>query len=108
MSILSSFIVRPSFSASFISSLLKLIWADGGYAGQLIEWVKVTCNRSQTSTLMGIPVNSEDILLYSEYINSILNYKNPFKYLYENDKVLYSTVYSFSYLVVIDTVMTIR
>jgi putative transposase len=23
---------------------LKLIWTDGGYAGQLIEWVKVTCN----------------------------------------------------------------
>ena len=22
---------------------LKLIWADGGYAGQLIEWVKDTC-----------------------------------------------------------------
>ena len=23
---------------------LKLIWADNGYSGQLIEWVKVTCN----------------------------------------------------------------
>lgn len=23
---------------------LRLIWADGGYAGQLIEWVKATCN----------------------------------------------------------------
>ncbi len=22
---------------------LKLIWADGGYAGQLIEWVATTC-----------------------------------------------------------------
>lgn len=22
---------------------LKLIWADGGYAGQLIDWVKATC-----------------------------------------------------------------
>jgi putative transposase len=25
-------------------SRLKLIWADGGYAGQLIEWVKTACN----------------------------------------------------------------
>ena len=24
-------------------SRLRLIWADGGYAGQLIEWVKNTC-----------------------------------------------------------------
>jgi putative transposase len=23
---------------------LALIWADGGYAGQLIDWVKTTCN----------------------------------------------------------------
>lgn len=23
---------------------LQLIWADGGYAGQLIEWVKQTCD----------------------------------------------------------------
>jgi putative transposase len=23
---------------------LALIWADGGYAGQLIAWVKTTCN----------------------------------------------------------------
>lgn len=23
---------------------LALIWADGGYAGQLIEWVKTTCD----------------------------------------------------------------
>ncbi len=23
---------------------LALIWADGGYAGQLITWVKTTCN----------------------------------------------------------------
>jgi putative transposase len=23
---------------------LKLIWADGGYAGQLIEWVQNTCH----------------------------------------------------------------
>ena len=22
---------------------LKLIWADGGYAGQLVEWVKTAC-----------------------------------------------------------------
>ena len=22
---------------------LELIWADGGYAGQLIDWVKATC-----------------------------------------------------------------
>ena len=22
---------------------LKLIWADGGYAGKLIDWVKYTC-----------------------------------------------------------------
>ena len=25
-------------------SRLKLIWADGGYAGQLVEWVKDSCN----------------------------------------------------------------
>jgi putative transposase len=24
-------------------SRLRLIWADGGYAGQLVEWVKNTC-----------------------------------------------------------------
>lgn len=24
-------------------SRLQLIWADGGYAGQLVEWVKTTC-----------------------------------------------------------------
>jgi putative transposase len=24
-------------------SRFKLIWADGGYAGQLIDWVKITC-----------------------------------------------------------------
>ena len=23
---------------------LKLIWADGGYAGQLVEWVKTACS----------------------------------------------------------------
>jgi len=28
---------KPLFSA------LQLIWADGGYAGQLIDWVKLTC-----------------------------------------------------------------
>jgi putative transposase len=25
-------------------SRLQLIWADGGYAGKLIDWVKGTCN----------------------------------------------------------------
>ena len=22
---------------------MKLIWADGGYSGQLVDWVKITC-----------------------------------------------------------------
>ena len=25
---------------------LRLIWADGGYAGQLVEWVKTVCHRT--------------------------------------------------------------
>jgi putative transposase len=29
--------------AKFKFPTLRLVWADGGYAGQLIEWVQVTC-----------------------------------------------------------------
>lgn len=29
--------------AKTLFSSLQLIWADGGYAGQLIDWVKLTC-----------------------------------------------------------------
>jgi putative transposase len=35
---------------------LKLIWADGGYAGQLINWVALTCN-----WLLEIVKRSDDI-----------------------------------------------
>lgn len=35
---------------------LKLIWADGGYAGQLIEWVKATCH-----WLLEIVKRSDDV-----------------------------------------------
>jgi len=30
--------------AKLFFSRLQLIWADGGYAGKLIDWVKCTCN----------------------------------------------------------------
>ena len=30
--------------AKLLFSRLHLIWADGGYAGKLIDWVKCTCN----------------------------------------------------------------
>jgi putative transposase len=40
---------------------LALVWADGGYAGQLIEWVKATCHWAltivkRTDTMQGFVV----------------------------------------------------
>jgi len=35
---------------------LKLIWADGGYAGQLVEWVKMT-----TTWMLDIVKRSDDV-----------------------------------------------
>lgn len=40
---------------------LALVWADGGYAGQLIEWVKITCHWvltivKRTDTMQGFVV----------------------------------------------------
>jgi putative transposase len=33
-----------TLKAKLLFSRLQLIWADGGYAGKLIDWVKCTCN----------------------------------------------------------------
>ena len=32
---------------------LKKIWADGGYAGQLVEWVRLLCPRRRSVRELG-------------------------------------------------------